>query len=41
MKNKAIIVLCGNVSIDVPRRTENRQNPVGYSLGFSDFIIGE
>ena len=37
----SVIGLSGNVSIDVPRRTNNRQNPVGYSLGFYDFIIVE
>jgi len=35
----SVIDLSGNVSMDVPRLTDNRQNPVGYSLGFSDFII--
>ena len=39
--NLSVIGLSGNVSIDVPKRTNNRQNPVGYSLGFYDFIIGE
>jgi WD40 repeat protein len=33
--------LSGTVKIDVPRRMNNQQNPVGYSLGFYDFIIGE
>jgi WD40 repeat protein len=37
----SVLGLSGNVSIDVPRRTNNQQNPVGYSLGFYDFIIGE
>ena len=37
----SVIGLSGNVSLDVPRRTNNRQNPVGYSLGFFDFVIGE
>jgi uncharacterized caspase-like protein len=37
----SVIDLSGRVSIDVPRRMEGMQNPVGYSLGFYDFIIGE
>ena len=37
----SVIDLSGSVSIDVPRRMNGRQNPVGYSLGFYDFIIGE
>jgi len=37
----SVMDLSGTVSIDVPRRTFRRQNPVGYSLGFYDFIIGE
>jgi WD40 repeat protein len=33
--------LIETVSKDVPRRMYRRQNPVGYSLMFYDFIIGE
>jgi WD40 repeat protein/Tfp pilus assembly protein PilF len=33
--------LSGTVIIDVPKRMKGMQNPVGYSLGFYDFIIGE
>ncbi|MCL2833486.1 MAG: caspase family protein, partial [Treponema sp.] len=37
----SVIGLSGTVSADVSNRTNNQQNPMGYSLGFSDFIIGE
>ena len=37
----SVIDLSGKVSIDVPKRVEGRQNPVGYSRGFYDFVIGE
>ncbi|MCL2442845.1 MAG: caspase family protein, partial [Treponema sp.] len=37
----SVMDLSGDVSIDVPRRMMGRQNPVGYSRGFYDFIIGE
>jgi WD40 repeat protein len=35
--NVSVISMSGFVSIDVPRRTANRQNPKAYSLGFYDF----
>ena len=40
----SVIDLTSTVSMDVPQRLEvegKKQNPVGYSLGFYDFIIGE
>jgi WD40 repeat protein len=35
--NVSVISLSGFVSMDVPQRTGNRQNPKAYSLGFYDF----
>jgi len=35
----SVISMSGFVSLDVPRRTGNRQNPKAYSLGFYDFPV--
>jgi hypothetical protein len=37
--NISVISMSGFVSLDVPQRTGNRQNPKAYSLGFYDFPV--
>jgi len=37
--NISVISMSGFVSLDVPRRTDRRQHPSAYSLGFYDFAL--
>ena len=37
--NVSVISMSGFVSLDVPRRTDRRQHPSAYSLGFYDFTL--
>ena len=37
--NVSVISMSGFVSLDVPRRTDRRQHPSAYSLGFYDFAL--